>query len=203
MTRRAILATLFALSLAAKPQVGPARGALVICGGGRLGPEILNEFISLAGGPDSPRLPSWPIGSTAPLPTKPRRPSTGYLPARLMSWSIGLAPGASGPARHSDKVWAWMLGAYGLTVAADADSTRRGLSDPRAREIGIPYRWLSDDAIPPARIVIGAATIYGLSRLHRDSPRVAKVVTGILIGVTGYVAYRNYQLDARLNANPR
>src|SRR6516165_6820345 len=45
---------LSAVPLAGKSAVGPAHGALVICGGGRLGPEILNEFFSLAGGPDAP-----------------------------------------------------------------------------------------------------------------------------------------------------
>jgi cyanophycinase len=35
------------------PTVGPARGSLVIVGGGRLPPEITNRFVSLAGGPES------------------------------------------------------------------------------------------------------------------------------------------------------
>ncbi|CAN5889916.1 hypothetical protein BH23GEM9_BH23GEM9_01490 [soil metagenome] len=34
----------------AEPVTGPARGALVIAGGGRLGPEIMDRFIELAGG---------------------------------------------------------------------------------------------------------------------------------------------------------
>jgi len=34
--------------------VGPEKGSLVIAGGGRLGPEIVNAFIELAGGPDAP-----------------------------------------------------------------------------------------------------------------------------------------------------
>jgi cyanophycinase len=34
--------------------VGPQKGSLVIVGGGTLGPEILERFISLAGGPDQP-----------------------------------------------------------------------------------------------------------------------------------------------------
>ncbi len=33
--------------------VGPERGSLVIAGGGALGPEIIERFISLAGGPDA------------------------------------------------------------------------------------------------------------------------------------------------------
>lgn len=36
------------------PVTGPERGALVIAGGGRLGPEVLGRFIELAGGPDAP-----------------------------------------------------------------------------------------------------------------------------------------------------
>lgn len=33
---------------------GPESGALVIAGGGRLGPEVVGRFIELAGGPDAP-----------------------------------------------------------------------------------------------------------------------------------------------------
>jgi cyanophycinase len=35
------------------PVVGPARGAVVVVGGGQQGPEILARFIALAGGPDA------------------------------------------------------------------------------------------------------------------------------------------------------
>lgn len=34
--------------------VGPAHGALLVVGGGSIGPEIVGRFIDLAGGPDSP-----------------------------------------------------------------------------------------------------------------------------------------------------
>jgi peptidyl-dipeptidase A len=54
MRRLVIVLGLCALPLAARPSVGPDRGALVICGGGRLGPEIIEEFIALAGGPEAP-----------------------------------------------------------------------------------------------------------------------------------------------------
>lgn len=33
--------------------VGPGRGSLVVAGGGRLGPEIMNRFVELAGGPEA------------------------------------------------------------------------------------------------------------------------------------------------------
>ncbi len=36
------------------PTTGPERGALVIAGGGRLGPEVMGRFLELAGGPDAP-----------------------------------------------------------------------------------------------------------------------------------------------------
>ena len=53
--RRLVLVLAFGVSIVgAKPTVGPARGALVVCGGGRLGPEIINEFITLAGGAEAP-----------------------------------------------------------------------------------------------------------------------------------------------------
>lgn len=38
----------------AQTKVGPAKGALVVVGGGRLGPDIVNRFLELAGGPDAP-----------------------------------------------------------------------------------------------------------------------------------------------------
>src|SRR5256885_5197537 len=35
------------------PKVGPAHGAVLVVGGGSLGPEVLGKFIELAGGPDA------------------------------------------------------------------------------------------------------------------------------------------------------
>ncbi|HEY3287469.1 MAG TPA: serine hydrolase [Gemmatimonadaceae bacterium] len=37
-----------------RSQVGPATGSLVVVGGGNMGPEILQRFVALAGGPDAP-----------------------------------------------------------------------------------------------------------------------------------------------------
>lgn len=37
-------------------KVGPSRGSLVIVGGGQIGPEIINTFVALAGGPDKARI---------------------------------------------------------------------------------------------------------------------------------------------------
>jgi cyanophycinase len=56
MTRR-IASTLALLVMAwplAAQDVGPASGALVIVGGGRLDQAILKRFVALAGGPDAP-----------------------------------------------------------------------------------------------------------------------------------------------------
>ena len=39
---------------AASTTVAPERGSLVVVGGGRVGPEIVNEFLRLAGGKDAP-----------------------------------------------------------------------------------------------------------------------------------------------------
>ncbi|HTS62962.1 MAG TPA: cyanophycinase [Candidatus Acidoferrales bacterium] len=50
----ALCAVLAGALLAAS--IGPARGTLVIVGGGQLGPEIVNRFIELAGGPDAPMV---------------------------------------------------------------------------------------------------------------------------------------------------
>jgi cyanophycinase len=43
------------LAHAQAPRVGPERGTLIVAGGGRLGPEIVQRFIDLAGG-DSARI---------------------------------------------------------------------------------------------------------------------------------------------------
>src|SRR5579862_2119393 len=53
MHRLLFVIGLAALTLAAKPVVGPAKGALLVGGGGKLSPEAMNEFITLAGGPDA------------------------------------------------------------------------------------------------------------------------------------------------------
>lgn len=51
----AVLAALAAFPALAAPQAhGPDKGALVIVGGGKIGPEILNRFFELAGGKDAP-----------------------------------------------------------------------------------------------------------------------------------------------------
>ncbi len=54
MTRSLGLALALAASAWAQTSVGPARGSLVVAGGGKLGPEIVEAFISRAGGPDAP-----------------------------------------------------------------------------------------------------------------------------------------------------
>src|SRR4051812_45870373 len=54
-----ILSTIAALVIASAsaaaqvPKVGPAHGAVLVVGGGSLGPEVLGKFIELAGGPDA------------------------------------------------------------------------------------------------------------------------------------------------------
>jgi cyanophycinase len=49
----ALILSSLAFPVPADPSVGPKNGALVIVGGGRLGPEIVREFVDLAGGPES------------------------------------------------------------------------------------------------------------------------------------------------------
>lgn len=47
------LAAFLLIGLAARAaSVGPAKGHLLVAGGGTLGPEIVNRFLELAGGPD-------------------------------------------------------------------------------------------------------------------------------------------------------
>jgi len=52
MLRRLAVAILFPCSLAAQT-VGPARGTVIVVGGGAMGPEIYQAFIKAAGGPDA------------------------------------------------------------------------------------------------------------------------------------------------------
>lgn len=49
----ALLTVVTLLTLQAVPAVGPKDGALVIVGGGRVGPEIVSRFVELAGGPEA------------------------------------------------------------------------------------------------------------------------------------------------------
>ena len=54
--RAAVAAMLIAPSVLAAqsaPKVGPARGTVVVVGGGSMGPEIYSRFIEAAGGPDA------------------------------------------------------------------------------------------------------------------------------------------------------
>ena len=56
---RALVAACFTLAvapatlIAQAPRVGPAKGTLVVVGGGSMGPEIYSRFIEAAGGPDA------------------------------------------------------------------------------------------------------------------------------------------------------
>src|SRR5215208_3360446 len=54
-TSLALIATTAALALPAhaQPRVGPARGTVIVVGGGSMGPEIYSRFIDAAGGPDA------------------------------------------------------------------------------------------------------------------------------------------------------
>jgi cyanophycinase len=51
---RSLLLGLLAAACSLAQTVGPARGALLVAGGGKLGPEILDRFIELAGGTRAP-----------------------------------------------------------------------------------------------------------------------------------------------------
>src|SRR5215831_14435044 len=51
---RLSLVLLLAGALAAGTAVGPPKGSLIVVGGGVLGSDVLDKFISLAGGPEAP-----------------------------------------------------------------------------------------------------------------------------------------------------
>src|SRR5579871_4315772 len=53
MHRLLFVTGLAVLAVAAKPAVGPERGALLVGGGGKLSADAMAEFIRLAGGPDA------------------------------------------------------------------------------------------------------------------------------------------------------
>jgi cyanophycinase len=54
VTRFAAVALLVpVVAQAQTPKVGPARGTVIVVGGGSMGPEIYGEFIKAAGGPDA------------------------------------------------------------------------------------------------------------------------------------------------------
>src|SRR5437868_4291103 len=48
-----LAASPFISATAQSTKVGPARGSVLVVGGGSLGPEVLDRFIELAGGPDA------------------------------------------------------------------------------------------------------------------------------------------------------
>ena len=53
--KRTILAAAFLLAaLAPAASVGPSKGTLLVVGGGKLGPEVVDKFLELAGGPEAP-----------------------------------------------------------------------------------------------------------------------------------------------------
>ena len=49
-------------------EVGPARGSLLVVGGGRVGPEIVQRFVDLAGGRDAPIVIIPTAGTTEDFP---------------------------------------------------------------------------------------------------------------------------------------
>src|SRR3954453_20655696 len=53
MYRLAVFLMVSIAAAAPKPSIGPADGSLLVVGRGRMTPELWQEFISLAGGPES------------------------------------------------------------------------------------------------------------------------------------------------------
>ncbi len=56
MVRTLASLAVLALHSYAAPASGPAHGTLIIVGGGKIGPEIVQRFIKLAGGPQAPAI---------------------------------------------------------------------------------------------------------------------------------------------------
>jgi cyanophycinase len=60
------------------PRVGPANGSVLVAGGGRLGPEIWERFVELAGGPDARIVIIPTAGTEEDFPES----WSGFLPLR-------------------------------------------------------------------------------------------------------------------------
>ncbi len=61
------------------PRVGPARGTVVVVGGGQIGPEIWSRFITAAGGPDALIIDVPTAGGDSVYPPSHRAPAGLYL----------------------------------------------------------------------------------------------------------------------------
>ncbi len=71
VSRSASALCLLLAGLISAAHVGPNRGTLVIAGGGKLGPEVMERFIAAAGGPDAPAvfIPTAEDGDPKPDPS--------------------------------------------------------------------------------------------------------------------------------------
>lgn len=103
---------LLALSAADAQVVGPARGALVIMGGGPGGNEILQRFIDLAGGPDAPIvvIPTagggQNYGDGSPEVARLRSlGATNLVVLHTYDRTVALAPAFAEPIRRARGVW--------------------------------------------------------------------------------------------------
>jgi hypothetical protein len=84
---------------------------------------------------------------------------------------------------------------HGVLQALDAQGTLRALHSGSAQE-GNPL--LRPFASQPAALVafklaLGAGVIYGIDRLHKSHPRLAKTTLGAINAGYVYVVQRNYR----------
>lgn len=95
-----------------------------------------------------------------------------------------------------DTTFRFALGFYTASVAADIHSTHRGL-ERGARETNPMYNWASDDGMLVLRAGTGVALGYGLHRLHKRKPKLAKILTFVIGATTFAVAAHNYRVADR------
>lgn len=95
-----------------------------------------------------------------------------------------------------DKTFRFALGFYSASVAADIHSTHLGL-ERGARETNPMYNWAEDDQMLVLRAGTGFAIGYGLTRLHRTRPKLAKTLTFVIGTTTFAVAAHNYRVADR------
>lgn len=112
---KAILTGVLALTIAAgapMPKVGPARGAVLVVGGGQMGPELWGKFVQLAGGPDALMIdvPTAGGDSTYPPDWRGTRGLTDagarhVIVLHTIDRAVANADSFVAPLRHAGGVW--------------------------------------------------------------------------------------------------
>ncbi len=101
--------------------------------------------------------------------------------------------------QKADRSWPWLLAAYSAGVAADAETSRRGL-EAGGREGNPMLAWAGRDGVVPLRVTAGIVLGCALQELHRTRPRAARRLTWTLTAVSILVAVHNRDVLRRQEA---